>query len=115
MPPRVRTDIVDVYIFRRFPGEALSKVEPYVLSPEKVGPCEVVMQGILGAPATLDLDTGLYYHGDPRHAHGPAGDVADLERVARGEGPPGPRGGNFYGAYFRDLDGNKFVAFHMGK
>lgn len=30
MPPRVRTDIVDVYVFRRFPGESLSKVEPYV-------------------------------------------------------------------------------------
>ncbi len=31
------------------------------------------------------------------------------------EGPPGPRGDDgFYGGYFRDLDGNKFVAFHMG-
>jgi predicted lactoylglutathione lyase len=29
------------------------------------------------------------------------------------EGPPGERGGGFYGAYFRDLDGNKLVAFHM--
>ena len=32
------------------------------------------------------------------------------------EGPPGERGGGpFYGGYFRDLDGNKFVAFCMGK
>jgi predicted lactoylglutathione lyase len=30
------------------------------------------------------------------------------------EGAPGERGGNFYGGYFRDLDGNKLVAFHMG-
>ncbi len=30
------------------------------------------------------------------------------------EGAPGVRGGNFYGAYFRDLDGNKLCAFHMG-
>jgi predicted lactoylglutathione lyase len=30
------------------------------------------------------------------------------------EGAPGVRGGNFYGGYFRDLDGNKLVAFHMG-
>ena len=31
------------------------------------------------------------------------------------EGPPGERGGGpFYGGYFRDLDGNKFVAFIMG-
>ena len=27
------------------------------------------------------------------------------------EGAPGPRGENFYGAYFRDLDGNKLCVF----
>ncbi|HVY87322.1 MAG TPA: VOC family protein [Hyphomonadaceae bacterium] len=30
------------------------------------------------------------------------------------EGKPGDRGGNFYAAYFRDLDGNKLCAFTMG-
>lgn len=30
------------------------------------------------------------------------------------EGPPGPRGGGFYAAYFRDPDGNKLNAFVMG-
>ena len=30
------------------------------------------------------------------------------------EGAPGDRGNGFYGAYFRDLDGNKFCAFKMG-
>jgi catechol 2,3-dioxygenase-like lactoylglutathione lyase family enzyme len=30
------------------------------------------------------------------------------------EGPPGQRMDNFYGAYFRDLDGNKLCAFYMG-
>ena len=29
------------------------------------------------------------------------------------EGAPGQRSGNFYGAYFRDLDGNKLAAFCM--
>lgn len=29
------------------------------------------------------------------------------------EGAPGPRGPGFYGAYFRDLDGNKLAAFCM--
>jgi catechol 2,3-dioxygenase-like lactoylglutathione lyase family enzyme len=29
------------------------------------------------------------------------------------EGAPGLRGSNFYGAYFRDLDGNKLAAFCM--
>ena len=34
---------------------------------------------------------------------------------AKDEGAPGSRGGGFYGAYFRDLDGNKFVVFCMIK
>ena len=29
------------------------------------------------------------------------------------EGAPGPRGTGFYGAYFRDLDGNKIAVFCM--
>lgn len=29
------------------------------------------------------------------------------------EGAPGPRGSGFYGAYFRDLDGNKIAVFCM--
>ncbi len=31
----------------------------------------------------------------------------------RDEGAPGLRGDDFYGAYFRDLDGNKLAAFCM--
>jgi catechol 2,3-dioxygenase-like lactoylglutathione lyase family enzyme len=30
------------------------------------------------------------------------------------EGAPGDRGGGFYAAYFRDLDGNKLCVFTMG-
>jgi catechol 2,3-dioxygenase-like lactoylglutathione lyase family enzyme len=30
------------------------------------------------------------------------------------EGEPGKRTERFYGAYFRDLDGNKLCAYHMG-
>ncbi|MGB3810870.1 MAG: VOC family protein [Parvibaculum sp.] len=37
-----------------------------------------------------------------------------LSLGGKDEGAPGLRGGNFYGAYFRDLDGNKLCAFHMG-
>ena len=33
-----------------------SKVEPYVLTPDKVGAAEVTMQGIVGEPAVLTLD-----------------------------------------------------------
>lgn len=38
-----------------------------------------------------------------------------LELGGRDEGAPGPRGtAGFYGAYFRDPDGNKLCAFHLG-
>ena len=39
-----------------------------------------------------------------------------LELGGRDEGAPGPRGPEqmgFYGAYFRDPDGNKFCAYHI--
>jgi predicted lactoylglutathione lyase len=38
-----------------------------------------------------------------------------IQLGAQDEGAPGPRGddGNFYGGYFRDMDGNKLVAFCM--
>lgn len=39
--------------------------------------------------ATLDLESGLYYHGDPRHAQAPAGEATDLARIAAG-GRPSP-------------------------
>lgn len=35
-----------------------------------------------------------------------------LELGGKDEGAPGPRGETYYGAYFRDLDGNKFVICH---
>jgi catechol 2,3-dioxygenase-like lactoylglutathione lyase family enzyme len=37
-----------------------------------------------------------------------------LSLGGKDEGAPGDRGGGFYGAYFRDLDGNKLCAFTMG-
>ena len=51
-----------------------------------------------------------------------AKDQAQVKRIydlairlgATDEGPPGDRGGGFYAAYFRDLDGNKLNAFCMG-
>jgi catechol 2,3-dioxygenase-like lactoylglutathione lyase family enzyme len=36
-----------------------------------------------------------------------------MELGAMDEGAPGPRFGNFYAGYFRDLDGNKLNAFCM--
>ena len=37
-----------------------------------------------------------------------------LELGGADEGAPGERMQGFYGGYFRDLDGNKFVVFKMG-
>jgi catechol 2,3-dioxygenase-like lactoylglutathione lyase family enzyme len=37
-----------------------------------------------------------------------------IELGASDEGAPGARSPSFYGGYFRDPDGNKFVAFVMG-
>jgi catechol 2,3-dioxygenase-like lactoylglutathione lyase family enzyme len=38
-----------------------------------------------------------------------------IELGGEDEGAPGIRGGAFYIAYFRDLDGNKISAFHVGE
>ncbi|MDG2004362.1 MAG: VOC family protein, partial [Novosphingobium sp.] len=41
-----------------------------------------------------------------------------LELGGKCEGPPGPRGPeemNYYGAYFRDLDGNKVMVSRVGR
>jgi predicted lactoylglutathione lyase len=51
-----------------------------------------------------------------------AGSQEEVDRIyakaialgATDEGKPGPRGGNFYAGYFRDLDGNKLNAFFIG-
>ena len=37
-----------------------------------------------------------------------------IAQGAKDEGAPGLRGGDFYGAYFRDLDGNKLCVFKIG-
>ena len=39
-------------------------------------------------------------------------DSEALSLGGRDEGAPGDRGGGFYGAYSRDLDGNKLCFFH---
>jgi predicted lactoylglutathione lyase len=36
-----------------------------------------------------------------------------LELGSQDEGAPGARNGSFYGAYFRDLDGNKLAVYCM--
>ncbi len=71
----------------------LAITEPYNKMPATVG--NGVMVGFdVGEPARVDA---MYKKA--------------LELGGSDEGPPGPRGDDYYGAYFRDLDGNK-LNFH---
>jgi len=79
------------------PGGFLAVCKPYDEKPATVG------NGTMVA-----LSAGSRENVDKLYARA-------LALGATDEGPPGPRGdGSFYGGYFRDLDGNKLVAFVMG-
>ena len=77
-------------------GSAISVVKPFDGKPATVG--NGVMVALrMGSPVEVDA---LY--------------TIAMNLGATDEGKPGPRGDNFYAAYFRDLDGNKLNAFFMG-
>ena len=65
-----------------------------------------------GEPATVGNGVMLALLAKDR-AHVDAIYAAALNAGGTDEGAPGPRGGGFYAAYFRDLDGNKLNAFCM--
>ena len=73
------------------PGLAIT--EPYNKMPATVGNGVMVAFDV-GEPARVDA---MYKKA--------------IELGGTDEGPPGPRGDDYYGAYFRDLDGNK-LNFH---
>jgi catechol 2,3-dioxygenase-like lactoylglutathione lyase family enzyme len=80
------------------PGRpSLGIIKPYDKNPATVGNGTMVSLGI-DEPAKVDA------------LHRKA-----LALGASDEGAPGSRGGGFYGAYFRDLDGNKLCVFCMVK
>jgi predicted lactoylglutathione lyase len=81
------------------------------------------------SPGTPGLSVCKPFDGSPATAGNgtmvalAAGSTANVDALhrralalgAKDEGAPGPRGtGGYYGAYFRDLDGNKLCAFHIG-
>lgn len=96
----------------------------------------------LGGKRVMDMKNGQLYGfaqgplfgvtkphdgADPHHGNGnmialrcPSAEKVDLlhaKALSLGgtdEGKPGDRGGGFYGAYFRDIDGNKLCVFTMG-
>lgn len=77
-------------------GPGLSLTKPHDGEPATVGNGVMVALAVK-APAEVDR---LY--------------AKAIELGATDEGKPGPRGGSFYGAYFRDPDGNKLNFFCMG-
>ena len=82
--------------------------------------------GVKGQPGSLVIckpyDEGKATHGNGEMAalSAPSREAVDAVHAAAlalggaDEGAPGDRGGGFYGAYFRDLDGNKIAVFKMG-
>ncbi len=77
-------------------GAGIGLTKPYNKEPATVG------NGVMVALAAKDRDQV-----DRLHA-------LALSLGGTDEGAPGLRGGSFYAAYFRDLDGNKLNAFVMG-
>jgi catechol 2,3-dioxygenase-like lactoylglutathione lyase family enzyme len=75
------------------PGAALSVIKPNDGNPATVG------NGVMPAIAADSEDAVERVY---RKA---------IELGGSDEGAPGPRGDNFYAAYFRDLDGNKVGVF----
>jgi catechol 2,3-dioxygenase-like lactoylglutathione lyase family enzyme len=61
---------------------------------------------VVGNGATVGITVGSNARVDRFHAKA-------LALGGTCEGPPGDRGNGFYAGYFRDLDGNKLVAYHV--
>ena len=76
-------------------------------------PSLALMTPFDGRPATVGNGTMVAMYVDSKDKIDTLYQLA-LELGGTDEGKPGPRGGGFYAAYFRDLDGNKLNFFKMG-
>ena len=82
------------------------------VSPDK--PMFSVLQPFDGQPATVGNGTMVAFSvANPQEVQ--AFYAKALALGGQDEGGPGSRGGGFYGAYFRDLDGNKLAVYCMVK
>lgn len=81
---------------------------------ESMGPSVGVGKPFDGNPATVGNGMMISLLA-PNNETVDAVHAAALANGGTDEGAPGPRGENtgFYGAYFRDLDGNKLAVFHF--
>ncbi|MGK2286034.1 VOC family protein [Pedomonas sp. V897] len=75
------------------------------------GPAIIVTRPFDGNPATVGNGTMVALEAASQEQVNKVHATA-LANGAQDEGAPGNRGGTFYGAYFRDLDGNKLCVFH---
>jgi len=76
-------------------------------------PAFSVMKPFDGQPATVGNGTMVSF-AVPDQATVDALHAKALSLGGQDEGAPGARGPKYYGAYFRDLDGNKLAAFCFG-
>jgi catechol 2,3-dioxygenase-like lactoylglutathione lyase family enzyme len=77
-------------------------------------PSVAVMKPFDGQPASAGNGTMVALVTDSREKVDEVHKLA-LELGGADEGAPGMRTPTFYGAYFRDLDGNKLCVFRFGK
>lgn len=77
------------------------------------GPMLAVCKPYDGQPATAGNGTMIALAADSREEVDRTY-AAAMANGARDEGAPGLRGETFYGAYFRDSDGNKLCVFKIG-
>jgi catechol 2,3-dioxygenase-like lactoylglutathione lyase family enzyme len=101
-------------VLKELGGERSWAAEKYIgWASSAKGPIFMVCRPYDGKPATFGNGTMIALAAASRdqvdRAHARA-----LAQGGKDEGAPGPRGDNFYGAYFRDLDGNKICVFLMG-
>jgi catechol 2,3-dioxygenase-like lactoylglutathione lyase family enzyme len=93
-------------------GKRVMDVGKLVLFGFAQGPMFGVAQPHNGQPATPGNGTMISFNAGAKEKV----DIIHAKALSLGgscEGRPGDRGGGFYGAYFRDLDGNKMCAFVM--
>lgn len=100
-------------LFKEFGATRVMEFPDRVISWGVGAPAVAAIVPFDGNPATIGNGNMVTLGGKDR-AQVDAVYAKALELGGTDEGAPGDRGGGFYGAYFRDLDGNKFCVFHYG-
>ncbi|WP_033074709.1 VOC family protein [Sphingopyxis sp. MWB1] len=92
----------------------MMETDDYIAWGKMDGPAGVALtKPFDGNPATVGNGVMVAFQAKDKDQVQRLHDIA-LANGGSCEGAPGPRGDNFYAAYFRDPDGNKLNAFLMG-